>query len=117
MNRTVLKNEVTGATEVIYEERRTSCQFWIALMAQLAAIAVVVFAAAKFGMVVESKQVIEDELQPPSGMIYMGVEKCIRDELEPMKLQDIRMETRQETIMEDIGEIKTAVKEIAENGS
>lgn len=113
----MMKNQETGATEVIYEQTRTSFQFWVGLLAQLTVIAVVVFAAAKFGVVVESKQVIEDELQPPSGIIYMGVEKCIRDELEPMKLQDARMEVRQETIMDDIGDIKISIKEIAKNGS
>ena len=117
VNRTVIKNQATGATEVIYEQRRTSFQFWITIIAQLVGIAVVVFAAARFGVVVESKQVIEDEMLPPIGLIYMGVERCVKEEMEPLKENYLRMNFRQKTIMEDISEIKTAVQEIAENNN
>ena len=117
MNRTVLKNEATGKTEVIYESRRTSIQYWVAVIAQIVGIAVVVFAAVRFGVVAESRHVIEKEIQPPSGIIYMGVEKCVRESIGPIKDNMIKMDTRQEMIQEDIGEIKDAVKEIAKNGS
>ena len=122
-NRTVLKNEVTGATEVIYESRKTSFQFWVTLLAQLTVIAVVVFAAAKFGVVVESKQVIVDELQPPTGVIFTGIEREVKKELVPLQEQAHQMDKSIALIADDVGdivedidEIKTAVKEIAKNG-
>jgi hypothetical protein len=117
MNRTVLKNDATGKIETIYETRRTSFQYWVTVAAQLIGIAVVVFAAVRFGVMAESKQVIEHEMQPPTGIIYMGVEKCVREEMEPIKENMIKMDTRQEAIQDDIGEIKDAVKEIAKNGT
>jgi hypothetical protein len=86
------------------------------MVAQLIAISVVVFAAAKFGVVVESKQVIKEELRPPNGMIFMGVERCVKEELEPLKTQATIMDVRQQGMVTDINEIKIAVKEIASNG-
>lgn len=112
-----MKNQATGATEVIYEQRSTSFQHWIGLIAKILAIAVVVFGAARLGLRTETKEIITHEMAPPSGIIYMGIDKHVSDELEPIKIQASGRDVRQQTIMEDINDIKIAVKEIAENGS
>lgn len=112
-----MKNQATGATEVIYEQRSTSFQHWIGLIAKILAIAVVVFGAARLGLKTETKEIITHEMAPPSGIIYMGIDKHVSDELEPIKIQASGRDVRQQTIMEDINDIKIAVKEIAENGS
>lgn len=112
-----MKNQATGATEVIYEQRSTSFQHWIGLIAKILAIAVVVFGAARLGLKTETKEIITHEMAPPSGIIYMGIDKHVSDELEPLVAQGIRVETRQETIMGDISDIKVSIKEIAKNGS
>ena len=116
MNRTVLRNEMTGANEVIYESRRTSFQFWVTIVTQMLVIAGVVFGAVKFGLRAETREAIEHELSPPNGVIHMSVEKCVKEEIEPMKNKVLIMDVRQKNIADDIGEIKTAVKEIAKNG-
>jgi hypothetical protein len=114
-SRTIIKDQETGKTEVVYECRRTSLQYWVTIIGSIIGIAVVVFAAARFGVVIEAKQAIEYEMQPPTGLIFMGVEKCVKEELEPLKEQAIIMNVRQEMIVGDIGEIKDAIKEIARN--
>jgi hypothetical protein len=123
MNRTVLVNEETGKTEVIYESRKTSLQFWITLVAEMITIGAVVFGAARVGLQTETKKVIQEELKPPTGVIYSGVTDCVRTQIEPVQ-EDINNienkvivnETVAKEIRSDVKEIKDDVKAMRRNG-
>ena len=119
----MLKNPQTGKTEVVYENRKTSIQFWLSTLLQVIAIGTVVFAAARFGLVVETKAVIEEELLP-TGVIYERMEDCVEDHIMPFQEEIQKLEhtsiiqsTIQLEIRDDIKEIKESVKEIQRDGT
>lgn len=105
-----------GDTHTIYETRQTPLEQVIRIIGGLLTIAGVAFAVVRFGINYRVEEGIKEELQPPAGIIYTGIESEVHKHRAADQEQIIRIDERQIAIQEDISEIKTAVKEIAENG-
>jgi len=108
--KTVVDDGNGGKIEM-YTAQAKRMQVWIALVLGLCTLGGIVFGAARLGMQHQIQEEIQTEITPPEGKIYQMSEDCVTKhmgeltkevsgDLNELENNVIRLQSRQETIIE-----------------